>query len=318
MESVGTAPAWIGFAVLVLTALALDLGVFNRKAHAPSMREATTWTLVWIALALAFNAVVWRVYGPVKGMEFLTGYVIEKALSVDNLFVFLVLFRTLGVEPRYQHRVLFWGILGALVMRGVFIFAGAALIASVHWIMYVFGGFLVLTGAKLLLQRDVEPHPERNPLVRLFARFVPMTPTHRDGRFVVVENGRRLATPLLLALIAAEATDLVFAVDSIPAVFAITLDPFIVFTSNIFAILGLRTLYFVLAGMMDRFHYLKIGLALVLVFVGAKMTLVDVYHVPINASLLTIVGILGTAVTASLLRPPGPGAAGAGANGGRP
>ena len=282
----------------------MDLFVLNRKAHTPSMREALTWVLVCVGAAGAFNALLWYRFGSKVALEFTTGYVVEEALSVDNLFVFLVLFRSLGVPARYQHRVLFWGILGAVVMRGVFVFVGTALIAQFHWILYVFGAFLVLTGLKLLLQSEVEPHPERNLLVRLFTRVVPTTAGYREGHFVVVENGRRLATPLLVALVAAEATDVVFATDSIPAVFAITRDPFIVFTSNIFAILGLRALYFVLAGLLDRFHYLKVGLAGVLIFVGGKM-LAEIWglHVPIAVSLGVIVGLLGLSVLASMLRP---------------
>jgi tellurite resistance protein TerC len=309
IESVGSPALWIGFLLFVLAMLAVDLGVFNRRAHAPSVLEAGIWTAVWIALAAAFNAWIWIEFGRTAGLEFATGYVVEKALSIDNIFVFLVLFRSLAVPAEYQHRVLFWGILGALVTRGIFILAGAALMASFHWILYVFGGFLVLTGIKLLSQKEIEPHPERNILVRGFMRIYPTTPDYRGGRFLVTEGGRRLATPLLVAVVAAEATDIVFAVDSIPAIFAITRDPFIVFTSNIFAILGLRALYFVLRGMMDRFRYLKVGLAAVLIFVGGKMVAEDVLHVPVVASLLVILGLVGLAIGASLLRPVRPPAA---------
>ncbi|HZL99752.1 MAG TPA: TerC family protein, partial [Planctomycetota bacterium] len=270
----------------------VDLFVLNRRAHTPSMREALSWVAACIGSAAAFNVLLFYRFGAQVALEFTTGYVVEEALSVDNLFVFLVLFRSLGVPQQYQHRVLFWGILGAVVMRGVFVFLGAALIERFHWILYAFGAFLVLTGVKLLAAKDVEPHPERNLLVRVFTRFVPTTAGYREGHFVVRENGRRLATPLLVALVAAEATDVVFATDSIPAIFAITRDPFIVFTSNIFAILGLRALYFVLAGLLDRFHYLKLGLAAVLIFVGVKMLIEPWLHVPIAVSLGVIVGVL--------------------------
>jgi tellurite resistance protein TerC len=309
IESVGTPGLWAAFLAFVLVMLALDLGVFNRRAHTPGVLEAGIWTAVWIALAAAFNVWIWLAFGRTAGLEFATGYVVEKALSIDNIFVFLVLFRSLSVPPEHQHRVLFWGILGALVTRGIFIVAGTALLASFHWILYVFGGFLVLTGVKLLLQKEVEPHPERNILVRAFMRIYPTTSDYRGGRFLVVENGRRYATPLLVAVVAAEATDVVFATDSIPAIFAITRDPFIVFTSNIFAILGLRALYFVLRGMMDRFRYLKLGLASVLIFVGGKMVAEDVLPIDVVTSLVVILGLVGLSIAASLARPAAPPAA---------
>jgi tellurite resistance protein TerC len=287
----------------VLALLALDLGVFHRKAHEVTTREALTWSVVWISLALLFNMGITYWYGRERGMEFLTGFLIEKALAVDNIFVFAVVFSTFAVPPALQHRVLFWGILGALVMRAIFIAAGAALIHQFHWIMYVFGGFLVLTGIKLFLQREEEMRPEQNPLVRLFMRWVPSVSTYHGSRFFVGQDGRRYATPLLLVLVVIEITDLIFAVDSIPAIFAVTSDPFIVYTSNIFAILGLRSLYFLLAGVMSQFHYLKVGLALVLVFVGIKMSLVDIYKIPIGLSLGVIATLIGGAIVASWLRP---------------
>jgi tellurite resistance protein TerC len=300
--SIGTPVLWIGFTALVLGLLALDLGVFHRDAHEVTFREALGWSAVWVSLALAFNGwLAWQ-HGAEPGLEFLTGYLIEKALAVDNIFVILLVFATFHVPRAYQHRVLFWGILGALVMRAVFIFLGAALLERFHWIMYVFGGFLVVTGVKLLNQDEHEIHPERNPLFRLFTRLVPSVSEYHGGDFTVRKDGRLHATPLLLVLVCIEATDLVFAVDSIPAIFAVTTDPFIVFTSNIFAILGLRSMFFLLAGVMDRFHYLKIGLALVLVFVGMKMLLMDVYHLPIGISLGVIALILGAAIGASWLR----------------
>jgi tellurite resistance protein TerC len=302
VDSVGTPALWIGFTAFVLAMLALDLGVFHRSAHAVRFREALAWTVVWIGLALLFNLFVYERFGPERGLEFLTGYLIEKALSVDNIFVFVVVFSFFGVPAAYQHRVLFWGIVGALVMRGVFILAGAALLERFHWVIYVFGAFLVMTGVKLLVHRTVEIHPEQNPAYRLFRRLVPSVPEYRGQSFTVVEGGRRLATPLLAVLVVVEATDLVFAVDSIPAIFAVTRDPFIVYTSNIFAILGLRALYFLLADVVDKFRYLKIGLALVLCFVGLKMLIADVYHVPIRVSLAVVGALLGGSVLASLAR----------------
>ena len=301
METIGTVWLWGGFTAFVLVMLALDLGVFHRKAHEVRFREALTWSVVWVALALTFNALIWFWFGPTKGLEFLTGYVIEKALSVDNIFVFLVIFSYFAVPSAYQHRVLFWGILGALVMRAIFIAAGAALITQFHWIIYVFGGVLLLTGVKLFVQRNAHMQPEKNPVLRLFRRFVPTVPEFHGQRFTVVKAGKRYATPLLAVLVLVEATDLVFAVDSIPAVFAVTQDPFIVYTSNIFAILGLRAMFFMLAGVMDRFRYLKPGLAAVLVFVGAKMMLTDIYKIPIGVSLGVVAGILAVAVVASLV-----------------
>jgi tellurite resistance protein TerC len=302
LVTIGTPGLWLGFVAGVLALLALDLGVFHRDAHAVTFREALGWTVVWIALALAFNAgLAWQ-YGAERGLEFLTGYLIEKALAVDNIFVFLIIFATFRVPSAYQHRILFWGILGALVMRAAFIFAGAALLERFHWIIYVFGAFLVATGVKLLLQDEAELHPERNPVFRLFARFVRSVPEYHGARFAIVRDGRWYATPMLLVLVCVEATDLVFAVDSIPAIFAVTKDPFIVFTSNIFAILGLRSMFFLLAGVMDRFHYLKVGLALVLGFVGVKMLVVDLYKIPIGVSLGVIALILGGAVLASWVR----------------
>lgn len=306
LESVGTPVLWISFTLLVLVMLGLDLGVFHRRVHEVGVREALLWTMVWISLALVFNVAVYFWFGSERALEFLTGYLIEKALSVDNIFVFLVLFAYFAVPPALQHRVLFWGIVGALVMRAIFILLGAALLQSFHWVIYIFGGFLVLTGVKLLLQRGSELHPERNPLFRQFRRLLPAVGDFRGSRFTVVENGKRYATPLLLVLLAIEATDIVFAVDSIPAVFAVTNDPFIVYTSNIFAILGLRALYFVLAGVMGKFHYLKVGLALVLIFVGGKMAITDLYRVPIAVSLAVVASLLAGSVVLSLLRPPAP------------
>ncbi len=302
-ESIGTPSLWIGFTAFVLALLALDLGVFHRKAHAVNTREALTWSVVWISLALVFNAGVYTWFGPERGLEFLTGFLIEKALAVDNIFVFVLLFSYFAVPSALQHKVLFWGIIGALIMRAVFIVVGGVLLQQFHWIMYLFGAFLVLTGVKLLIQPEGEIHPERNPLFRLFTRFVPSVAQYHGDRFFIRQGGKWVATPLLLVLVSVEATDLVFAVDSIPAIFAVTNDPFIVYTSNIFAILGLRSLYFLLAGVIHQFHYLKTGLALILAFVGAKMLLTDIYKIPIGVSLSVIALLLGGAIAASLLWP---------------
>jgi tellurite resistance protein TerC len=304
LESIGSPLLWGGFLVFVFAMLAIDLGVFHRKAHEISMKEAAIWSGVWVTLAALFNAGVYFWFGPQRGLEFTTGYLLEKALSVDNIFVFVVIFSTFRVPAIYQHRVLFWGVLGALAMRAAFIVAGGAFLQRFHWAIYVFGGLLAVTGVRLLLQREEDIHPEQNPLVRWFQRVFPVTPDFRGPHFTVVENGRRYATPLLLALVAAEVTDLIFAIDSIPAIFAVTTDPFIVFTSNIFAILGLRSLYFLLASVITKFVYLKVGLSFVLIFVGAKMLIMDFYKIPILVSLVVIAGILTLSIVISLLKPP--------------
>jgi len=299
--TIGSPALWTGFVVFVLVMLALDLGVFHRKAHAIGTREALVWSAVWVTLALVFNLGVWALFGPDRGLEFFTGYLIEKSLSVDNIFVFVVIFAALGIPAHLQHRVLFWGILSALVLRAAMIFAGAAMLAKFHWLIYVFGAFLIVTGIKLFVQRGKEEHPEDGWAMRMLRRFVPSTPRLDGDRFFTREGGRRLATPLFVALLLVEVSDVIFAVDSIPAIFAVTTDPFIVFTSNIFAILGLRSLFFLLAGMAEQFRYLKVGLAAVLVFVGAKMAAVDFVKVPPIVSVGVIGSILATAVLASVL-----------------
>ncbi len=293
---------WAGFNLFVLAMLALDLGVFHRQAHAITLREAGVWSAVWIGLALVFNLGVWKFLGPQPGVEFLTGYLIEKSLSIDNIFVIALLFAYFKVPDAYQHRVLFWGILGALAMRAGFILAGAALLERFHWIIYLFGAFLVLTGIKMAFAPEQGLDPEKNPVVRLVRRLMPVTTDFRGPAFFVRESGRWTATPLFLVLVMVEFTDLVFAVDSIPAIFAVTRDPFLVYTSNVFAILGLRSLYFLLAGVMHKFEYLKLGLAAILVFVGAKMTLVDWVKIPAGISLGVIAAILVAAIAASLLK----------------
>jgi len=292
---------WIGFNVFVLSMLALDLGVFHRKAHAVSIKEASVWSLVWVSLAMVFNLGIYFVWGPEIALEFLTGYVIEKSLSVDNLFVFLMVFQYFNTPLQYQHRVLFWGILGALILRAIFIAAGAALLNNFHWMIYVFGGFLVFTGIKMFLQGDEKLEPDKNPVVRLFERCVPIIKEYDGQKFFLRRNGKTYATLLMLVLIVVETTDVIFAVDSIPAIFAVTKDPFIVYTSNVFAILGLRALYFLLAGVMEMFVYLKVGLSIVLGFVGVKMLLVDIYKIPIGMSLLVIGGVLLISILASWL-----------------
>jgi tellurite resistance protein TerC len=293
---------WAGFILFVLAMLALDLGVFNRKSHAITMREAGIWTAVWISLALVFNVVVYFWLGQTAALEFLTGYLIEKALSVDNLFVFALIFTMFAVPGKFQHRVLFWGVLGALVMRGLFIGAGAALLDRFHWLIYVMGAFLVFTGIKLAVQKETEIHPERNPLVRFFSKIFPVTKDYHGEAFFVRLNGALAATPLFIVLLIVESTDVVFAVDSIPAIFAVTQDPFLVYTSNVFAILGLRSLYFLLAGALDKFHYLKPALAIILSFVGVKMLISSFFKIPVAVSLGVIAGLLAVAVVASLLR----------------
>jgi tellurite resistance protein TerC len=309
--TIGTPALWAGFIGLVLVFLAADLGIFHRKDEPISTRGALGWTAVWVALALAFNAMVGHWFGGVHAAEFLTGYLIEKSLSVDNLFVFLVIFTTLAIPASLQHRVLFWGILTALVLRGAMIFAGTALLARFHWLLYVFGAFLGLTGLKLLVTHQVEePHPERSALFRLLRRAIPTTSRMDGHRFLVREGGRWVATPLLLALVLIEISDVVFALDSIPAIFGVTLDPFIVFTSNIFAILGLRSLYFALSSAIDRFSRLRQGLALVLIFIGAKMLVAPWIPIGQGVSLGVVAGLLGGSLAASGLWPapgrPGP------------
>jgi len=301
--------AWVGFAIFILFMLSLDLGLLNRKAHTITYREAATWSAVWVSLALLFGAGVFWQLGTQTGLEFLTGYVIELSLSVDNLFVFILIFSYFKVPAKYQHRVLFWGVLGALVMRIVMIGVGAALIERFHWIIYVFGAFLVFTGLRMLRQDETEIQPEQNPLVRFVTRFIPITRHYEGEKFFTTVNGRRTGTLLLLVLVIVEITDLVFAVDSIPAIFGVTTNTFIVYTSNVFAILGLRSLYFLLAGVVEKFHYLKTGLAIVLTFVGVKMltesfiaNFIDKQTI-IGISLGVVVMVLLASVGASLLWP---------------
>jgi tellurite resistance protein TerC len=300
--SVGSPWLWAGFVAFVCALLALDLGIFNRKDHAIRSREALAWSLFWITLALVFGAGVWWHFGAKPGLEYLTGYVVEKSLSVDNLFVFVVIFRSLAIPAQVQHRVLFWGIVTALVLRAGMIIGGTALLARFEWVMYVFGAFLLFSGFKFLFGGDEEPHPERSRFFRWVRRVVPSTTEFHGHSFFTRVNGRRVATPLFAALLLIEFSDVMFAVDSIPAVFAVTRDPFIVFTSNIFAILGLRTLYFLLANAIEKFTYLKPGLAAVLIFVGVKMLVAEAVHVPAGLSLVVILAMLTIAMVASWVK----------------
>jgi len=293
---------WIGFNLFVLALLALDLGLLNKRAHAVHFREALSWSAMWVALAAAFAVVVYFWHGRPATLEFVTGYVIELSLSVDNLFVFLVIFRYFRVPAEYQHQVLFWGILGALIMRGVFIAAGVGLMTRFHWIVYVFGAMLIYSGIKLLRQGEAEIHPENNPVLKLFRKLVPVTKDYEGGKFFVRKRGL-YATPLLAVLVVVETTDLLFAVDSIPAILAITRDAFIVYTSNVFAILGLRSMYFALAGLMDIFHYLHYGLSVVLIFVGIKMVGSDFFKIPTAIALGVVVLVLAGSVLASVMFP---------------
>jgi tellurite resistance protein TerC len=294
---------WIGFHIFVFLMLALDLGVFHRKSHTVSMREALSWSAVWVSFALIFNIGVYFVKGSHSALEFLAGYLLEESLSVDNLFVFLLVFSYFKVPSEYQHKVLFWGIVGALVMRATFIGVGAALINQFHFILYLFGVFLVITGIRMAFDKGNDINPEDNILVKIFRRFFPVVERYEGDKFFVVEDGVRKATLLFIVLLIVEATDILFAVDSIPAVFAVTQDPFIVYTSNIFAIMGLRSLYFALAGIMNLFHYLKFGLSIVLTFIGVKMLIMDVYKIPIGWALGFVVFVLVASIVASKIWP---------------
>jgi len=309
---VNTIWGWIGFNVVVLAILALDLGVLHKRSEKVTLKEAATWSAIWVALSLCFAFAVYRTMGEESGLEFLTGYLIEYALSVDNIFVFVLIFSYFSVPEKYQHRVLFWGIIGALVLRGVMIVAGSALVTRFAWTLYVFGAFLVVTGIRMALQKDGSAYnPERDPVLRLARRLLPVTPDYRGDSFFVREPDstgklRIAATPLFIVLLIVDTTDVVFATDSIPAIFAVTRDPFIIYTSNICAVLGLRALYFLLASVVDKFVYLKLGLSVVLIFIGAKMLVEPFIHIPIVGSLGVVGAVLGSSILASL-RWPRPG-----------
>ena len=294
---------WVGFLFLVGMLLALDLGVFHRKAHVVKFKEAMLWVFVWATLAMLFGVGVYYWQGAEVALQFLTGYLIEQSLSVDNIFIFILVFSYFKVPQHYQHKVLFWGIVGAIVMRVTLILVGTALIQRFHWVLYIFGAFLVVTAIKMALQDDTGVHPESNRVVRWFRKVMPVTRDYHETHFFLRQDGKLSATPLFIVLIVIETTDLVFALDSIPAIFAITTDPFIVFTSNIFAIMGLRSLYFALSGFISLFHYLKFGLAFILGFVGIKMLLAEVWKIPIGAALSVVAVVLALSVVASLIWP---------------
>ncbi len=294
---------WVGFIVFIVGMLVLDLKVFQKKDHEATVREALLWTLFWIILALIFNVGIYYFMGHTKALEFLTGYLIEKSLSVDNIFVFILVFSYFGTPAKYQHKILFWGILGALVMRALFIFAGITLIHSLHWIIYVFGVFLVYIGIRMAFEKEKEIHPEKNMVIRIVKKIIPVKNDTGDGDFFIKEAGKIMATPLFIVLIMIESTDVVFAVDSIPAILSITLDPFIVYTSNVFAILGLRALYFALSSVMKMFHFLNYGLSAILVFVGVKMLIADFLILPVSMALGVIGGVLVVSILASVLFP---------------
>lgn len=303
MDTIAGPAAWAAFLAMVLGMLALDLGVFHRRSHVVKFREAMTWSAVWIGVAAIFGVVVWQWQGPTKGLEFATGYVLEKALSVDNLFVMLVILQRFRVPEEQRHKVLFWGVIGALVLRAIFIVLGAALVTQFHWVLYGFGVLLIITAIQMV-RGGPEKDPTQGRVVKWFSKMLPLTDAPHEGRFFIKQAGKTMVTSLFLALVAVEVADLMFAVDSIPAVFAVTRDPFIVFTSNVLAILGLRSLFFALSGLLERFHLLKYGLAGVLFFVGVKMLIVDLVKVPVGISLAVVAGLLAVTMLVSWLRPP--------------
>ncbi len=297
---------WVGFVIFIILMLLLDLVVFNRKTHEIKMKEALLTSLFWISLAIIFNLGVWKYLGQQKALEFLAAYLIEESLSIDNLFVFIMIFAYFQVNPKYQHKILFWGIIGAMVLRAIFIIAGVALITKFHWVIYIFGGFLIFTGIRMAMDKGAKIDPDTNPVIRLVKKIIPVTTDHRLGHFFVRIDAKLYATPLFIALVMIEFTDLVFAVDSIPAVLAISKDPFIVYTSNVFAILGLRSLYFALSSIITYFRFLKFGLSAILFFVGVKMCISAFYKMPIGVSLGVLVGILAISILASVLIKPKP------------
>ncbi len=299
----GNPMAWGVFSLLILGMLALDLGIFRKDDHEVTLRESLLWTAVWIVLGLLFGVFVYLTMGLEAGLAYWAGYLIEKSLSMDNIFVFQVVFTYFAVPPRYRHKILFWGVVGALLMRALFIFAGVALLNAFHWLIYAFGGLLIFTGVRMVTEHGKSIEPDRNPIVRLFKRVLPVLPSYKDGRFFVREKGKLYATPLFLVLIVVESTDLLFAIDSIPAIMAITTDPFIIYTSNVFALLGLRALYFALAGLMQLFHYLNYGLSFILIFVGIKMLVSGVYKIPVWVALVVVVLTLAVSIFASLRWP---------------
>ncbi len=309
MQTIPESPAlWVGFVIFIILMLLLDLFVFNRKVHEIRMKEALLTSLFWIVLAILFNLGVWKFLGQQKALEFLAAYLIEESLSIDNLFVFILIFAYFQVQPRYQHKILFWGIIGAMVLRAIFIVAGVALINRFHWVIYIFGAFLIFTGIRMAFDKGAQIEPDKNPVIRLVKRIFPITTDLRYGKFFVRIDGKLFATTLFITLVMIEFTDLVFAVDSIPAVLAISKDPFIIYTSNVFAILGLRSMYFALSSVMSYFRFLKFGLSAILFFVGVKMCISGFYKIPIGVSLGVLIGILGLSVLISVLVPKKPDA----------
>ena len=294
---------WVGFNIFVLILLALDLGVFHRGDRVIKLKESLFWSAIWIVVALLFNIAVYFWRGPEVALQFLTGYLIERSLSIDNLFIFLMIFSYFRVASQLQYKVLFWGILGALIMRAFFIATGVVLITMFHWVIYVFGAFLIFTAARMAFEKGKEMHPEKNPVLRIFRRFMPITEDYAGNKFFIRKEGKLYATPLLVVLLVIESTDVVFAIDSIPAILAVTTDPFIVYTSNVFAILGLRALYFALASILGMFHYLKIGLSIILAFVGLKMLLSNFYQLPVSVTLGVVALTLVVSILASLIFP---------------
>lgn len=293
---------WIGFNVFILIMLFLDLFVIQRKSHVIQVREALIWSAIWIILALLFNLFIYHEFGKQKALEYFTGYLLERSLSVDNIFVFILLFSYFKVPEKYQHKILFWGVIGALILRAALIALGSALVSQFEWVIYIFGGFLLVTGFKMAFQTDDDIHPEKNFIIRSVKKLFPVTHEYHEGNFFVRHSGKLFATPMLIVLISIEVTDLIFAFDSIPAIFAVTRDPFIIYTSNIFAVLGLRTMYFALSGIMTKFHYLRIGLSMILVFIGVKMLIMDIYKISIVFSLSVIALILIASIVFSLLK----------------
>jgi tellurite resistance protein TerC len=306
VTSIGSPIYWAIFGVIVVLALAIDLGIFHREAHVVRMKEAAAWTAVWASLALGFNAFIYYKFGGVRAAEFLQGWLLEYALSVDNVFVFLVVFRYFRVPQEHLHRVLFWGIIGAVVSRGIFIALGAVIIQRFHWVMYILGAFLVYTAIRILLQKDAEVDPSRNIALRVARRILPTTSEYEGQKFVIRRDGRLWATPLLVVLFVVEMSDIMFAVDSIPAIFGVTTDVFIVFTSNIFAILGLRSLFFLIEGLVSKLRFLKIGVALILAFIGIKILIKNFYEIPVSVSLTVLASVLAVSALASLIFPPKP------------
>ncbi len=296
---------WIGFNIFILIMLALDLFVIQRKTHVIKVKEALIWSAIWVVLALIFNVFIYHEFGKTKALEYFTGYLLERSLSIDNIFVFILLFSYFKVEQQYHHKILFWGVIGALILRALLIWLGSALVSQFEWVIYIFGAFLLITGFRMGFQSDADIHPENNVIIRFFKKILPVTSRYHGGDFFVRQGGKLHATPMIIVLLSIEVTDLIFAFDSIPAIFAVTRDPFIIYSSNIFAVLGLRTTYFALSGIMNKFHYLRVGLSMILVFIGIKMLIMDFYKISIFFSLTVIALILAASIVFSIVMQPG-------------